>query len=378
MTAADELYGERPSLFARVRNILVRPQSEWRRIAAEDHAPLIGSYVAPLAVAGAVVSSAANVLYGGSLALNGPLIAKAVSAVLYVVFSIAGVFAAAFIIERLAPRFGAERNGEHAKRLAAYSATPILVATFAAVAPPVAGGIVAAGAIYALVLLALGMQLLMPLRDPENSVPRFAVIFAGIAAVVLALVATFVGPLITSGREVLTGAVESVAPPPAVPEIARRSGAELAIDRLSQANAASILADPARLEMQFPDSLPGGFQRQSTSKAQGGGVSRSDAAYRDGAATLSISIVQFGANVDPAAFAALLAVQADGAVEGGYNRTQAIDGRFYAEEVRASSSRYVVIGRGVVMIAQGGVTMDQARAAVETIGLDRLEGMFGR
>ncbi len=80
MAAADELHGERPSLFARVRNILVHPQSEWRRIAAEDHAPLIGSYVAPLAVAGAVVSFAANVLYGGSLALNGPLLAKAVHA----------------------------------------------------------------------------------------------------------------------------------------------------------------------------------------------------------------------------------------------------------------------------------------------------------
>ena len=74
----------------------------------------------------------------------------------------------------------------------------------------------------------------------------------------------------------------------------------------------------------------------------------------------------------------MLDVKADGPIEGGYNRTQAIDGRFYAEEVRAGSSRYVVIGRGVIMIAEGGVTMDQARAAVETIGLQRLEGMFGR
>ena len=55
-----------------------------------------------------------------------------------------------------------------------------------------------------------------------------------------------------------------------------------------------------------------------------------------------------------------------------------VDGRFYAEEVRAGTSRYVVIGRGVIMIAEGGVTMDQARAAVETIGLQRLEALFGR
>lgn len=157
-----------------------------------------------------------------------------------------------------------------------------------------------------------------------------------------------------------------------------RSGAELAIDRLSQASGASVLVDSARLGEQFPDSLPGGFSRQSISGAQRGGISRADAVYRDGAATLSVSIIQFGSEVDPAAFAALLAVRDDGVVEGGYDRTQSIDGRFYAEEVRATSSRYVVIGRGVVMIARGGVTMDQARAAVETIGLDRLENMFGR
>lgn len=378
MTTADELYGARPGLFARVRNILIRPQAEWRRIASEDHAPLIGSYVVPLVVLGAIISFAASVLYGDSFALNASLVSKAVSAALYVVFAIAGVLASSLVISWLAPRFGAEANGEHANRLAAYAATPILVATFAAIAPPIAGGVVAVGVIYALVLLALGMEPLMPLRDPGNNVPRFTILFAVIAALMAALVATFVGPLIHSGREALTGAVASVAPPPAAPVIVSRSGAELAIDRLSQANGASILTDPARLSEQFPDSLPGGFARQSFSTAQRGGISRADAVYRDGAATLSLSIIQYGSAVDPAALAALLAVQADGTVEGGYNRTQSIDGRFYAEEVRAASSRYVVIGRGVVMVAQGGVTMDQARAAVETIGVDRLEAMFGR
>lgn len=112
--------------------------------------------------------------------------------------------------------------------------------------------------------------------------------------------------------------------------------------------------------------------------AQGGGIARADAVYRLNASTLSLTIIQFSHDVDPAAFTALLDVKPDGAQQGGYDRTQSIDGRFYAEEVREASSRYIVIGRGVVMIAQGSVTMDQARAAVETIGLQRLEGMFGR
>lgn len=378
MTTVDELYGPRPGLFVRVRNILIAPQAEWRRIASEDPAPLISSYVLPLALLGAIVSLAANVGYGGHFTLNADLAWKGVSAALYVVFVIVGVSIAAFVINALAPRFGAEANADHAKRLAAYAATPILVATCAAIAPPIAGGVVAAGVIYALVLLALGMQPLMPLREPENNVPRFTVTFTAIAAALFALAATFVGPLIHSGREALTGAIVTVAPPPAAPQILVRSGAELSIERLSQTNAAFLLIDPARLAEQFPESAPGGFARQSVAVAQGGGIARADAVYRLNASTLSLTIIQFSHDVDSAAFTALLDVKPDGAQQGGYDRTQSIDGRFYAEEVREASSRYIVIGRGVVMIAQGSVTMDQARAAVETIGLQRLEGMFGR
>jgi hypothetical protein len=375
----NELYtGERPGLIARARDILIRPQSEWQRVASEEPAPLIGSYVVPLALLGAVVGFAASVLYAGAFAVNAALISKAVSALLYFVFAVLGVVVAAWLINLLAPRFGAEANNGRAMQLAAYAATPIFIGALFAAAPTVAGVMMGVGVIYAFILLGMGVQPLMPLSDPDNNVPRFTLAMAGLAVVVVALVATFVGPLINSGREALTGAVETVAPPPAAPEIQRRSAAEAAIDRLSQGNASLLLSDPARLEEQFPDTLPGGLARQSVAKVQGGGVSRADGVYREGNTTLSVAIIQFSANVESHALAELLAVKPDGQVDGGYNRTQAIDGRFYAEEVRAGSSRYVVIGRGVIMIAEGGVTMDQARAAVETIGLQRLEGMFGR
>jgi hypothetical protein len=79
MTTTDAMYGARPGLFARVRNILITPQAEWRRIADEDHAPLISSYVMPLAACGAVVSFAASVVYGGSFAIGAALIWKVVA-----------------------------------------------------------------------------------------------------------------------------------------------------------------------------------------------------------------------------------------------------------------------------------------------------------
>lgn len=149
------------------------------------------------------------------------------------------------------------------------------------------------------------------------------------------------------------------------------------MERLAQNYGAQTLSDPARLEDQLPDSLPGGFLRQSLAKAQGGGVSRADAAYAQGTATLNISVIQFAYNIDPAAGAALFAIKPDGAAANGYVRSQAIDGRFYVEEVDGDNTRYIVIGRGVAMIAEGRTTADQARAAIETIDLQRVEAAFG-
>ncbi len=375
--SSDVLSGERPGLFSRARDILMRPQSEWERIAGEDDAPLIGPYVVPLAIAGAVISFAAGVPYSG-FDINAALAWRGIAAALYVVFTVLGVIVAAWLINFLARRFGAEGDGGKARQLAAYSATPVLVAATGALAPPVALMVTLAGVFYALILLAIGVKRLMPMADAENNVPRFTLTFAVLSIAVGALASVFIGPLVNMGREALVGAVETVMPERAAPEIARRSPAELAVRRLAEAYGAQVLADPERLSEQMPDSLPGSFQRQSVATAQRGGVSRADAVYSDGSNTLSVSIIQFAGSVDPAAFASILEIKPDGALEGGYVRSQSIDGRLYAEEVSGSRARYVVIGRGVVMIAQGGVTVDRARAAVETIDLQRLESMFSR
>lgn len=373
----DASSGERPGLWARVRAMLIRPQMEWERIAGEDPTPLLGSYVAPLAIAGAVISFAAGVLYSG-FDINAAMAWRGIAALLYVVFAVVGVFVAAWLINFLARRFGAAGDGGRARQLAAYSATPVFVAALGAAAPPIELIVTIAGAVYALILLAIGVGRLMPLPDSENNVPRFTLTFAVAAAVVAALASVFVGPLVNIGREAVLGAVGAAMPERATPEIARRSAAELAIHRLAEAYGSPVLVDPERLAEQTPDSLPGGFHRQSVATAQRGGISRADAVYGDGTASLSVSVIQFGSNVDPAAFASILDIRADGAHEGGYARSQSIDGRLFAEDVASSHARYVVIGRGVVMIADGGVTVDRARAAVETIDLQRLEAMFSR
>lgn len=376
--SSDVMSGERPGLWARVRDMLVAPQTAWDRIAMEEPAPLIGPYVTPLAIAAAIVSFAAGPIYSG-FELDPALAWRGIAAALRVIFAVLGVVAAAMLINMLARRFGADSDTGRARQLAAYAATPIFVAALGTLAPPVALLATFAGVVYALVLLAMGVRRLMPMPDPDNNVPRFTISFAVAALAVGALAAMFIAPLVNAGREAVLGAVATVAPERAAPEIERRSAAEVALRRLAEGYAASVLVAPERLSDQMPDSLPGGLHRQSVATAQRGGVSRADGVYRDDRATLSVSIIQFASNVDPAAFAAILQIKTDGARDGGgYVRTERIDGRVFAEEVTPESSRYVVIGRGVVMIAEGGVTIDQARAAVETIDVRRLEAMFGR
>ncbi|HRO04702.1 MAG TPA: hypothetical protein PLS69_13965, partial [Terricaulis sp.] len=59
----------------------------------------------------------------------------------------------------------------------------------------------------------------------------------------------------------------------------------------------------------------------------------------------------------------------------GYARHQITQGRLVAEDVSAESVRYTIIGRrlAVSIAGAGGASMDEARAAIETIGITRLE-----
>jgi hypothetical protein len=139
--------------------------------------------------------------------------------------------------------------------------------------------------------------------------------------------------------------------------------------------------DPARLQEQLPQTLPGGFALTSASSSSAMGAAQAEGVYQSGDAQLRVNIVHMGAMGVMATMAQGMNVQENRQDANGYARTQTIDGRVYTEEVSNSSrsASYGVVGRGVAVTAQGanGVTLDQARAAVETIGVQRLERQFG-
>lgn len=117
-------------LVERVRNILVRPRSEWPLIATEpdDQARLFLRYVAPLAAIPALAAFIGWSVVGVSVSVGTfrePLPSGLARAGISYLFSFVIVYVTALAIDLLAPLFGAQRRFAHALKLAAYSFTPV-------------------------------------------------------------------------------------------------------------------------------------------------------------------------------------------------------------------------------------------------------------
>ena len=90
MSTTDTPEAGPQSWFGRVRGMLLAPQIEWRRIAQEEPAPLLGSYVAPLA-AGAAAAGVLKGLLDQSFRLDSSWSWLLTSAALSVVFALLAV-----------------------------------------------------------------------------------------------------------------------------------------------------------------------------------------------------------------------------------------------------------------------------------------------
>ena len=106
----------------RVRNILLTPNTEWPAIAEEPTqvGDVVTGYVMPLAAIGAIAGFIGGSLVGMSLPFLGtyrvPIMTGLAGAVFTFVFAIIGVFILAFIINALAPTFGAQKDSNRLSR----------------------------------------------------------------------------------------------------------------------------------------------------------------------------------------------------------------------------------------------------------------------
>ncbi len=386
----DPVSAGAPNLVERAKNILMKPQAEWERIepeAAEVNKLYVG-YALPLAALAAIASFIGTSLIGTSMlgvSYRVPIVTGLIGAVLQVCAVLLGIFVMAMVTNALAPTFGSVQNQGQAHKLAVYGATAALLGGLFAIVPPLAIlGLLAA--IYSLVLIYIGLPRLM--KTPEDKrIAYFATI------VVVSIVIGFVINLVLGSILMSTGALRGApsysfgqnAPGSAQGEITLPGGGTINVGDLERQAAAlqggaAAAIDPARVQAQLPQSLPGGFALVSSSSSSAMGMSQAEAVYRSGDAEMRLTVAQTGAMGAFASMAAGMNVQESRQDSDGYARTQTIEGRIYSEEVNAAagSASYSVIGRGVAVTAQGtNITLDQARAAVDTIGVQRLEREFG-
>ena len=171
------------NIVSRVKGILTNPRQEWAVIDAEpvDVAKLLMGYVLPLAAIGPVASALGWSLFGfgGFLRMS---MGYAVSyAITMFILSIIGVFVSAWVINALAPTYGATQSMPQATKVAAYSMTASWVAGIFALFPALAI-LAMIGGLYSLYLLYVGLPLLM--KAPAEKAMSYTIVVVIVTVIV--------------------------------------------------------------------------------------------------------------------------------------------------------------------------------------------------
>lgn len=184
----------------RVRDILFRPTRTWETIADEpgDAVTLTKTYVAPLAAIPAVCGLIGGLAFGESfmgVTYRPSIPAALAEAVVGFGLTIAAVWALAYVLNLVAPLFGAQRDFQRAFKAAAYPGTAAWVLGVFDLAPTLGALAAMLGALYGLVLLYLGLpRLMQPHKDK-------AVSYFAMAMLIILVLGVFVGAMTSMIRD---------------------------------------------------------------------------------------------------------------------------------------------------------------------------------
>ena len=377
-------------LIGRVKDILLRPGATWDVIDREPATigGLYRSYIIPLAAIPAVAAFIGMLVFGvgvpGLVTVRLSPIWLAVQMIVSYGLGLAMCYILALVIEALAPNFGGTKDRVQAFKVAAYAPTASWVAGIFAIFPPLA--IVALlGGLYSLFLLFKGLPKLM--KTPEDkALPYTAVV------VVVAIVISLVIGMITSSVLTMSGAMNAAAIGSASVNLPGGQGSvdlgkleaaskkmEAAAKAIESGDAGPV-TDSDTLKAYLPASVAG-FARGEVSASTGGvaGIegSQAEADYAKGDATLKLKVTDIGQAGALASLAGAVNAKSSKETATGYEKMGVVNGRMTQEtyDRQAKSGDYsVLVGERFMVEASGtGVTMDELKAAVNAVGLPRLE-----
>ncbi|MEQ1896694.1 MAG: Yip1 family protein [Vicinamibacterales bacterium] len=404
-------------LTTRAKNILLAPNTEWPVIAEETTpaSALITSYVAPLAAIGAVAGFIGGSLVGMTLPFIGryrvPITSGLAGAVFAFVMAIVGVLILAFIINALAPTFGAQKNTAQALKVAVYSYTPAWIAGALQILPALGALGILAG-LYGLYLLYLGLPLVMKC-PPDKAAGYTAVVV--VCAIVLSMAFGAVGALIVAPAAM--GAIGGMSSPeqpqfdPNTPmgklealgrsleesgkkmEAAEKSGDAAAQTAAAFEGLGTLLGGGKRVEPVSIDQLRplvpetfAGLSKQSSNAERTGMagimVAMAEATYGDGAdKSVTLEITDTGGASGLMGLASWAGVQGEKENDQMSERTERVDGRLVHQRVSKTGGTNefsIVLGERFVVKAEGrGVDINALRGAVSGLDLQKLESMKG-
>jgi hypothetical protein len=387
-------------LVARVKSILMSPQTEWTIIEAEPTTPrrLFGGYVVILAAVPAIARFIGNELFGHNfygIVYKPPLVTALVSMIITYVLALVTWLLIGLAVNALAPSFDGQTNRTQALKLAAYSGTAGWIAGILHVYPPL-DSLVLLGSIYGLYLIYLGLPKLM--KAPQQKTLGYTVVTIIVAAVlslfvsVVASGAALIGPDLTQSTPggTLTGNLQVPGGSVDTAKLAAASAAMQATAQQMQAQAGGHPMNgvlkaiaPDALKALLPDNLSSGFTRtelSSQSEAAGSlAGSQATGIYTKGESRITLEVSDLAAASALASLGGAFNVESSRQTATGYEKVGKVDGRLTTEsfDQQAKSGKYSVIvaDRFVVEANGSGVAMDDLKGAVSSVGFDRLAGM---
>jgi hypothetical protein len=406
------------NLVQRVKNILLTPKTEWPAVAAETtpDAQVIVGYVLPLAAVAAIAGFIGMSLVGMGMGMFGTVRIGIgwglASAIYHVVMAVVMVYVLAFIIDALAPTFGAEKGFSRALKVAAYAYTPVWVVSIVTILPML-GILVLLAALYAIYLLYLGLAPVMRAPAEKSAGYTAVVVIAGI--VLWVVIGTIGGLVIGAGAGAGMMGLGGAGAPPATfdrgssmgkleefnrrmeeadrrMDEAQKSGdpnkqMEAALGALGTALSGGQGVEPVQVDQiktfvpeQFAG-LPRTAMSTDRSGVKGLMVAKAAGTYADaeGRKRVELEVTDTGGAAGLLALAGWMGVQGEHEDAQRKEVTREEGGRLVHEEVRKNGgpSEYtVVLAKRFVVSAKGeGIDLDTLRSGVNGLDLGKLASL---
>jgi len=175
------------NLISRVKGILTNPRQEWAVIDAEplDTTELLTKYVLPLAAIGPIATFIGWSTFGFGGLFRMSTGALLTSAIVTYVLGVIAVFLCAWVINALAPTFGATPSMPQAIKVAAYSFTAAWVAAIFNIVPMLAI-IALIGSLYSLYLFFVGLPILM--KPPADKAMTYSIVVIVVTVIIYVVI----------------------------------------------------------------------------------------------------------------------------------------------------------------------------------------------